>query len=270
MTSSRLSLQLYTFRDALAADAPAALARIAEMGFTAVEAFGFVGRAAELRSELDAAGLVSPSGHASFLSEKLEPGAETVSLPPIEHVLDEAAALGVEILIDPYLPREAWLAADDIRRTADLLNSYVDLAVQRGIRLGYHNHSHEFHADFDGASGFELLAAHLDPRVVLEVDVYWAAIAGQDVAALLRRLGGQVRLLHAKDGYLTPDPHHPDTAGAPLDQRIAGTGEVDIAGYLNAAPDAEYTIVEFDSFDGDLFDAADKSAAYLQSLGVRA
>lgn len=270
MTPPRLSLQLYTFRDALAADHDATLAAIAGMGFTAVEAFGFVDRAAELRSALDAAGLVSPSGHASFLSEQLEPGAETVSLPPIEHVLDEAATLGIEILIDPYQPREQWLDPDDIERTAERLNGYVDLAAERGIRLGYHNHSHEFHQDFDGVSGLELFADRLDPRVVLEVDVYWAAMAGYDVAALLRRLGDRVRLLHAKDGVLTPDPHHPDTAGVPLDQRAAGTGEVDIAGYLAAAPSTEYAIVEFDYFDGDLFAAVEQSAIYLKSLGVRA
>ena len=93
MTSAALSIQLYTVRDALAADPDGTLARLAEIGFVDVEAFGFVGRAAELRASLDAAGLRSPSAHASFLSDQLEPGAARIALPPIEHVLDDPATL---------------------------------------------------------------------------------------------------------------------------------------------------------------------------------
>lgn len=270
MTPPQLSLQLYTFRDELAADRDATLQRIAAMGFTNVEAFGFVGQAAEQRAALDAAGLRAPSGHASFLSEQLEPGADAVALPPIERILDEAAALGVEILIDPFVAREFWLTGDAVARTAERINGYIDLAAERGIRLGYHNHSHEFHQEIDGVTALERFAGLIDPRVVLEIDVYWAAMAGQDVAALLQRLGDRVRLLHTKDGNLTPDPHHPDTAGAPLDQLAAGDGVVDIAAHLAAAPHTEYAIVEFDTFDGDLFAAVEQSAAHLRKLGVQA
>ena len=38
---------------------------------------------------------------------------------------------------------------------------------------------------------------------MLEVDTYWAAVGGQDVAALLGRLGDRVRYLHVKDGPIT-------------------------------------------------------------------
>lgn len=269
MTSAALSIQLYTVRDALAADPDGTLARLAEIGFVDVEAFGFVGRAAELRAPLDAAGLRSPSAHASFLSDQLEPGAARIELPPIEHVLDEAATLGVEILIDPFVAGGFWTKADDIARTAERLNGYVDLAAERGIRLGYHNHSHEFHHSFDGVSGLEAFVALLDPRVVLEVDVFWAAIGRHDPVALLERLGDRVRLLHAKDGVIGADPHLPGAEGVALDQRAAGEGELDMAAILAAAPRAEYAVVEFDYFDGDLFQAVADSAATLRSLGVR-
>lgn len=269
MTASALSLQLYTVRDALAVDPDATLARLAEIGFVDVEAFGFVGRAAELRASLDAVGLRSPSAHASFLSDQLEPGAARVELPPIEHVLDEAATLGVEILIDPFVAGPFWTQADDIARTAERLNGYVDLAAERGIRLGYHNHSHEFHHSFDGVTALETFVAQLDPRVVLEIDVFWSTIGGQDSAALLGRLGDRVRLLHAKDGIIGADPFLPGAGEVKLDQRPAGQGDLDLGALLAAAPQTEYAVVEFDYYDGDIFQAVAESAAALRSLGVR-
>lgn len=118
MTNAKLSLQLYTVRDALAADLPGTLERVAGLGFRNVEAFGFVGRAAEFRAAYDATGLRAPSAHASFLSDQLTPDSAVADVPTIEHVLDEAATLGVEILIDPFVPAAKWRDAADIARTA--------------------------------------------------------------------------------------------------------------------------------------------------------
>lgn len=103
MTDAALSLQLYTVRDALSTDMPGTLERVAGLGFRNVEAFDFVGHAAELRAAYDAVGLRAPSAHASFLSDQLTPDSERAEVATIEHVLDEASALGVEILIDPFV-----------------------------------------------------------------------------------------------------------------------------------------------------------------------
>lgn len=271
MTNPQLSLQLYTLRDALAADLPGTLDRVAGLGFRNVEAFGFVGRAAELRAAHDSAGLRVPSAHASFLSDQLTPDSAVAEVPDIEYVLDEAATLGVEILIDPHVPPARWRDAADIARTTELLNGYAEVAAGRGIRLGYHNHSHEFHHSIDGVPALEHFANLLDERVVLEVDVFWAAIGRQDVAALLARLGDRVRLLHAKDGIIGADPFHPDTQGkVTLDQRPAGQGDLDMPALLAVPPRLEYAVVEFDEFAGDLFGAVDASARFLLAAGVRA
>ena len=64
-----LSVQLYTVRDALSADLPGTLRRIASIGYTNVEAFGYVEHAEELRDALADAGLQAPSGHARLLGQ---------------------------------------------------------------------------------------------------------------------------------------------------------------------------------------------------------
>ncbi|MFT4135866.1 sugar phosphate isomerase/epimerase family protein [Microbacterium sp.] len=271
MASPELSLQLYSVREALDADLGGTLDRLAAIGLRNVEAFGFLGRAAELRAALDSAGLRSPSGHAPFLSDRLGFGDSTVDVPPAAQVFDDALTVGVELLIDPMVAPDRWYSRDEVVATADRLNGLVDQAAERGLRIGYHNHSHEFHKSFDGVTAYETFMGLLDPRVVLEVDVFWAATGGQDVVALLGRLGDRVRLLHAKDGIIGIDPFLDleNFAADKLDQRVAGSGEVGLEAVLAAAPAAEYAAIEFDRYDGDLFQAIADSAAYLRSVGVR-
>ncbi|MGF3056977.1 sugar phosphate isomerase/epimerase family protein [Microbacterium sp. YY-01] len=269
MSSPQLSLQLYTVREALENDIDGTLERIASFGIRNVEAFGFVGKATELRKALDAAGLISPSGHANFLSDTLQFGEHTIEVPAYEVILDDAAEMGIEILIDPMVMPHRWANEDEVKRTAERLNNAIDAAAERGMRLGYHNHSHEFHAEFNGVTAYETFAALLDERAVLEVDVFWAAVAKHDPVALLQRLGDRVRLLHAKDGNPGEDPFLTGKIGEPMDQRVVGEGSLDMPAILAAAPSAEYAAIEFDSYDGDLFDAINRSAQALREAGVQ-
>src|SRR5699024_5189796 len=82
-------------------------------------------------------------------------------------------------------------------------------------------------AQLDGRPALEVFAEALDPRVVLEIDTYWAAVGGADVPPLLERLGERVQLVHLKDGDLSEDP----AAQLPL-----GTGAMPLAETLLAAP----------------------------------
>ena len=93
---------------------------------------------------------------------------------------------------------------------------------------------------------------------MLEVDTYWAEVGGVPAAALLERLGDRVRFLHVKDGAVTQDDQ---------DQVAVGSGALDIAAILAAAPQAQQ-VVELDGFAGDVFDALRDSVTYLN--GVRA
>ena len=89
---------------------------------------------------------------------------------------------------------------------------------------------------------------------MLEVDTYWAQVGGADTPALLAALGDRVRLVHVKDGTLDGDI---DT------QQPAGSGEVDVAAILAAAPRA-VRVIEFDAYDGDVFAGIAQSLAWLR------
>lgn len=241
-----LGVQLYTVREALATDRDAALRRIADIGYTAVEPYDPTDDPEGFRRLVDELGLTVPAIHAVALVREDEPGP----------VLDAVNTIGTELAIVPAgIPQEEFTSRDGIARAADLLNGLAETAAGHGIRLGYHNHWWELEPVLDGRHALEHLAELLDPAVFLEVDTYWAALGGADVPRLLTDLGDRVRALHVKDGPLTRDGAH----------LAVGAGRMPVPEVLAAAPDA-LRIVELDSCDTDLFEALAASRAYLTTL----
>jgi sugar phosphate isomerase/epimerase len=249
VNTSTISLQLYTLRDAIAADLRGTLERVAGFGYTQVEPYDFVARADEFAEAFAAFGLSAPSAHALFLSTD-----------DVDEIFATAARLGIGTVIDPFLGADRWTTRADIEAIATQLNGLVAVAAAHGIRIGYHNHFWELDQKIDGETALEVFAALLDPAVVLEVDTYWSAVGGQPAPALLERLGDRVRFIHVKDGPISMDTKA---------QTAVGGGASPIAEILAAAPQA-LRVVELDDFDGDVFDAVRDSLAFLVAAGEQA
>ncbi|MDU0347962.1 sugar phosphate isomerase/epimerase [Actinomyces sp. MRS3W] len=265
ISTAQPSVQLYAVRDALSHDLEGTLARVADIGYTQVEAFAFVEQAPRLRRALDAAGLTAPTAHASI-----------IDVEDPEPVLAAAQEIGVELLIDPFLGPDLWRSAGAVARLADKANTAAERAAQAGLALGYHNHSWETSTMIAGRHALEVFADALEPGVALEVDTFWATFGGADAPALLRRLGDRVRAIHVKDGVMpaTP-PQLPDDveqitalmAEYTARQQPAGAGDVDVAAALRAAPQA-LRVVEFDDYAGDIFEGIAASLAWLREHDV--
>jgi len=231
---ARPSVQLYTVREALAANMPGALARLARIGFERVEGFDLVGLQDRYADALPESGLAMPSAHVTLLGADLD------------LVFAAAHRLGVTTVIDPWVDPGRWGRRGEVEAIAAELSAIAARAEDAGLRIGYHNHWFELENRFDGMTALEVLADALDPRVVLEVDTFWAEVGGEPAPALLRRLGERVQLLHVKDG-----PRVRDTST----QTAVGSGSLPIADILAAAPHAAQ-VIELDAYGaGDVFDA---------------
>lgn len=241
------SLQLYTLRNALEKDLPGTIQRVAEIGFAQVEPYNFAATAKELGEALQANRLTAPSGHAPLLSQDQD------------QIFAAARDLGMETVIEPYIPAEHWQSAEDIQATAEKLNAAARKASVYGLRVGYHNHAWELESVIDGQTALEYFAGLLDPEVVLEVDTFWVAVGGQDPVEVLTRLGDRVRLIHIKDGPLTTDTKA---------QLPAGKGKVPVLDVIAAAKSLEVGVVEFDDYSGDIFDGIAQSLAFLQKAAT--
>lgn len=241
------SLQLYTLRRPLEEDLPGTIRRVADIGFTRVEPYNFVATARELGSALKENGLTAPSGHAPLLSQDQD------------EIFAAARDLGITTVIDPFIPADRWQTAEDIRATAEKLNEAARKGAEYGIRVGYHNHQWELESIVEGRTALEYFADLLDPELVLEVDTYWVAVGGQDPVDILARLGDRVKLIHIKDGPLTTDTKA---------QQPAGKGKVQVLDVIAAAKALEVGVVEFDDYEGDIFQGIAESLAFLNSAGA--
>jgi sugar phosphate isomerase/epimerase len=264
VTKPSILIQLWTVRNELEQDLDGTLARLSEIGFTQVEAFGFVDRADALAAAFQRHGLSVPTGHASLASNVENPYAK-LDTPTAEAVFAAATKLGMTTVFEPFVAADRWKTVEDVTKTATLLNAAALSASDHGITVGYHNHNQEIVNVLDGRFALEVFAELLAPEVVLELDVYWAAAGGADVAALVERLAERVVALHVKDGTLDPTP---SVGSVPTDQVPAGTGVVDLVGALEAATSARYAVVEFDAYQGDIWEGVAAGFEFLESKGA--
>jgi len=186
-----------------------------------------------LREGLNKHGLTAPTTHADILG------------PERDAVFAAAGELGIGTVIQAWTEPTRWATREGIAATAGALGEAARVAADLGLRVGYHNHEFELATTIDGRHALEVLADHLDPAVVLEVDTWWALIGGADVPALLERLGERVVALHLKDG---------DGSGGGHVQVPLGQGVLPVREILAAAP-AALRVLELDDTAGDLFDA---------------
>ena len=243
-----ISIQLYTLRDQCEKDFRGVIERVADIGYAGVELAGLYGLpAADVRKLVEDNGMRVSSTHVQG----------RVDGDDIDRIADEAAATGAPYMVVPFLPPDRFKEEDSVRRLAERVGRAVDPAESRGMKLAYHNHNFEF-VRVDGRTAYDVFVEALDPRVLLEVDIYWAQTGGADPAALVSGLGSRVPLLHVKDGPCTQE-----------DPMLAvGDGKVDVPAVLAANDAVEWHIVELDSYDGDMWEAVERSYSYLVGNGL--
>jgi sugar phosphate isomerase/epimerase len=242
-----LSVQLYSLREEAKAGVAPVIERLGRIGYAAVEPAGFGDLAPEAFARcVAAAGMVVSSCHVALP----KPGAANA-------LLDQQQALGNSLVVVPFLPPERFADAASIDKAAEHLNLFNDAVRARGMRLGYHNHWWEFQQRIDGESAHARLFRQLDANVFAEVDTYWARVGGADPAQVVAALGERARLLHIKDGP-ADDPAAAMTA--------VGDGTMDI-GAIAAVSHALWHVVELDRCATDMFDAIERSCAYLTTNG---
>jgi sugar phosphate isomerase/epimerase len=245
-----ISLQFYTLRDEAAKDFVGTLAAVKAAGYGAVELAGYGGMTAtQLKGQLDQLGLVASGAHTPI--QRLE--------GDLAAVIEELQVLGARYAICPWLPPERRPDAEGYKRLGASFNMIGDACRAGGLQFAYHHHDFELQR-FGDTTGLHLMLAESDPELVkAEIDVYWAAYAGFDPAALLKELGARAPLVHIKD--MTPAPERTFAE--------VGHGTLDIPGILAAADanGADWLIVEQDRCQRPALESIRMSREYLRTLG---
>ena len=269
--SPRVALQLYTLRRQAQESLETALDQAAEAGYREIEWFGGLWNrtTAELRQLLADRGLSLAAAHVPLADLEADPA-------PVMQTFRE---LDCEVLVCPWLDEAQ--RGDGGRAHYLELGRRLDLLSYRfragGFRFAYHNHEFEL-LPFDdgeperlGVDGLRALAScRSHDGWGLELDIYWAAFAGHDPAALIRELGDRIHILHLKDGLLpgAPDERDPERATAERWFRPLGAGDVDVTGCVEAALEAgvRLFVVEQDETAAPDGSPAEDAAASLRHL----
>lgn len=167
--------------------------------------------------------------------------------------------VAVPMLQDEYDPYQA----ESYSRFVDDSAAVIEELKSHGIEFGYHNHAHEFiRSEPGGPTYLDTLIERGGTDLLMEVDVYWAAFAGVNPAALFGRIHGRSTYIHVKDMEVLPPEG--GSRAAPFYAAV-GEGNLDWDSIIPAAraAGAEYWIVEQDAARRDIFDCMRSSYEFL-------
>src|SRR3954454_13370564 len=243
-SADNLGVQLYTVRDTIGKDPLGVLRRIQEIGYKEIEA------------TYTTLAIISPVVKQTKLrpvSVHIDEGIFMENGSKLDEAFAKSKSLGFKFAVVPYIAPEHRGGPEVFKALADKLNQFGEKAKANGMRLCYHNHAFEYQS-FDGKSGLEMLMSGTDKNLVgLELDIFWASVAGQNPVDLLKRYSGRVPLLHLKDKSrnFTQVQYNEKV---PKDTfKEVGNGSIDISAVLKAAEAAgtEQYFVEQDQTSGD-------------------
>lgn len=281
--SAPIGIQLYTLSDMLATNLDDALAGVARIGYETVEIPSYMGKTpSELRALLDKHGLKCQAAHigvspgtdaAPGLRGDLGKLAEDMHTLGATHVYAPSMPIPTDIGLTPnpnegyaFMSRVAEAMGDDRwKRFAAELSDIGGRLKASGIGFGYHNHNYEFAKSGD-KTGFDIIVQESDPAAVsLELDVGWAAAAGQDPVALFTRYSGRFTAMHIKDIKATTLPN----IALKMDPSDVGSGKLDWKMILPAAYSAgvrNFFLEQEAPFDKPRMESAENGFKFLSTL----
>lgn len=262
-------LQLYTVRDAMAADPTGTLAKVAQIGYNSLEGATY-NNGVEKFYGMDPktfAGVLKGNGQVMRschyrLGEDAQGATLTngvyngTILHDWDKAVEDAHTLGLQYMICAWLSPKERLGLDHYKKMASDFNVAGEKCHKAGIQFCYHNHDFEFGAQ-DGKYPYDVLLNDTDAKLVkMEMDIYWVTKAGHDPVQLFDAHPGRFPLWHLKD--MDKTPQHSFTE--------VGNGTIDFKKiFANKSKSGmKYWFVEQDRCPGSPFDSITKSITYIK------
>lgn len=251
-----LRIQLYTIRDAISENPEKSLERLAYLGFTQLEIYGYNGSffgktKKEFQAILKNTGQQVISSHHTTGMLHTEKG---TLLNHWEKSVEDLHDIGAKYMVCSYLfPEER--TPENYSKLPDLLNRSGETAKQAGMQLAYHNHDFEFEKFDDRQNRYDFILENSSPELVkMELDLYWISKAGIDPLVYFEKYPQRFPLWHVKDMK----------AGS-QDFTEIGKGTIDFKRIFEAREKAglDYWFLEQDSSDKDIFESITISKKYI-------
>ena len=241
-----IGLQLYTIREALAADLPGSLKRVADMGYRYLEQADYADGKfyrigpAEFKKIVNDLGMEVLSSHT-----KVE--AQGITVENAKKMAEDHVKLGVKYCVQPWVVEQARTTVASYQKMVADWNKVGAIMKEYGIQFGYHNHNFEFDTVEGKVPYYDIFLAELDKDLVtMELDLFWAIKAGQNPVEMFMKYPGRFQLFHMKDMFTSEQPFY--TTTGVKDFAPVGAGVVNFKEILAAKDMAgmKYMFVEED------------------------
>jgi sugar phosphate isomerase/epimerase len=191
-----IGFQLYTVRGEFARDVPGTLKRLGQIGYQAVEFWGYGGTpevyqkysAAELRKLLDESGLKCCGMHLEL---------KALEKDHLKRTIENNQILGSEYL-NVAAAKEKMSSDEGIIELANLLNEAASECRPQKMWVGYHAHPFDFEK-INGRFAWDLLFSRAEPSVNMQMDVGNCLAGNGDPIAMLKKFQGRTRSIHIKE-----------------------------------------------------------------------
>lgn len=202
-----VGLQLYTIRDAMAADVPGSLKKVSDLGYKYVELanyedgkfYGY--EPTEFKKLVNDLGMEINSSHTSV-------EAAGITLESAKKMAEAHAVIGVSYCVQPWIEDENRNVETYKRMIADW-NKVGEIMKQNGIQFAYHNHNFEFKLVDGMVPYYDIFMTEMDADLItMELDMYWANKAGQDPVEMFNKYPGRFQLFHFKDMSQKSEPFY--------------------------------------------------------------
>jgi len=249
-----IGLQLYSIRDSINKDVPAAIAKVGKMGYKFVEPAGYADgklygmEPAAFKTLCQSNGLSIISSH---VGQELPDSANMAkNMAWWDACIDAHVAAGAKFLVQPFMGAGAYRSLDTLKRYCDYFNKIGEKCRAKGIRFGYHNHNMEFATKLEGQTIYDFMLKNTDPeKVTFEMDLYWAVKGGANPVEYFGKYPGRFELWHIKDQF-----------------EVGGEGTMmDFAAIWagSAKSGMQYGVVEVEEYKFDQFTSCQKSIDFL-------
>jgi len=250
-----IGLQLYSIRDSIRKDVPAAIEKVGKMGYKFVELAGYAdGKIYDM--EPAAFKALCEANKMTVLSTHAGPNVpDSANLEQTmawwDACIDAHVAVGAKFIVKASMGRDAYESLDGLKRYCDYFNAIGEKCNAKGIRFGYHNHDKEFSTKIDGQTIYDFMLQNTDPtKVMFEIDLYWAVVGGANPVDYFNKYPGRFELWHIKDK-----------------EEIGASGMMNFSAYWADAAKSgmQYGIVEVEKYNFDEFTSCQKSIDFLNA-----
>jgi len=263
-------IQLYSVRDDMKKDPSGTLKALADMGYKYVEHANYVDRkfygytAKEFKKLLKDLDLKMPSGHTVMRIEHWDDAKKDFT-DEWKATVEDAAELGQQFVISPWMDEKLRNNHDELMRFLDLFNRSGELCKKSGMKFGYHNHDFEISTKVGDETLYDVILKNTDPSLVIhQLDIgnfYGVGGRGED---FIRRYPGRFVSMHVKDEIKSEK-------GERYESTVLGKGVVNVKGILDLAKKSGGTrhfIIEQESYQGQQpLDAVKTDLAIMKSWG---